>query len=74
MTSKWEDRMDFGKYKGKSVKEVFESDPTYLWWAMKNTNRTNFEKEVKNAVEKRKKEIDDEIYLAMSLDWGDLYN
>jgi hypothetical protein len=31
--------MDFGKYSGKSVGEVFEIDPTYLRWAHNNTER-----------------------------------
>lgn len=26
----------FGKYKGKSVQEIFELDPQYIWWASSN--------------------------------------
>lgn len=30
--------LNFGKYKGKKVSEVLKTDPTYLQWAINNTN------------------------------------
>ena len=57
------------EFKGDTVKEVFEYDATYLWWAMMNTDKTNFTKEVKDAIQKRTEEIDAEKYEDLS--WGD---
>jgi hypothetical protein len=58
MIENWNDKMYFGKFKGQTVKEVFEHDATYLWWAINNTNKTNFKKEVKDAIQKQTEEID----------------
>lgn len=69
MIQNWNDKMTFGKFKGDTVKKVFEYDATYLWWAMTNTDKTNFTKEVKDAVQKRTEEIDAEKY--ENLSWGD---
>ena len=68
MIANWKDKITFGKFKGYTVKKVFEYDATYLWWAMKNTDRTNFTEEVRIAVEKRTKEIKYEKYSDLS--WG----
>jgi len=71
MISNWNDKIDFGKFKGQTVKKVFEYDATYLWWAMMNTDRTNFIKDVKDAIQKRTEEIDAEKYEDLS--WGDFH-
>lgn len=72
MITNWNDKIDFGKFKGKTVKQVFEYDATYLWWAMMNTDRTNFKKEVKDAIQKRTEETDAEN--KKDLSWGNFYN
>ncbi len=69
MIQNWNDKMTFGKFKGYKVKEIFEYDATYLLWAMINTDKTNFTKEVKDAIQKRTKEINAEKYEDLS--WGD---
>ncbi len=69
MITNWNDKITFGKFKGDTVKEVFAYDATYLWWAMINTDKINFTKEVKDAVQKRTEEIDAEKYEDLS--WGD---
>ena len=71
MITNWNDKIDFGKFKGQTVKQVFEYDATYLWWAMINTDRTNFKTEVKDAIQKRTEEIDAEKYEDLS--WGDFH-
>lgn len=71
MIKNWNDKLTFGKFNGRTVKEVFEYDPSYLWWAMMNTDRTNFNKEVKDAIQKRTEEIDAEKYEDLS--WGDFH-
>jgi hypothetical protein len=71
MITNWKDRINFGKFKGKTVRQVFEYDATYLYWAMMNTNRFNFEKEVKDDIQKRTEEIDAEKYEDLS--WGDFH-
>ena len=71
MITNWNDKIDFGKFKGQTVKQVFEYDATYLWWAMVNTDRTNFNKDVKDAIQKRTEEIDAEKYEDLS--WGDFH-
>ena len=32
------DKMTFGRYKGKKVQEVFNKDPKYLLWCVKNVD------------------------------------
>lgn len=32
----WDCKMPYGKYKGKTIREVFESDPYYLLWCWNN--------------------------------------
>lgn len=71
MITNWDDKINFGKYKGWSVKEVFEDDATYLRWAMINTDRVNFEKDVKEAIQKHSAELD--YANERDLDWGDFY-
>ena len=71
MITDWNDKIDFGKFKGQTVKQVFEYDATYLWWAMMNTDRTTFTKKVKEAIQKRTEEIDAEKYEDLS--WGDFH-
>lgn len=71
-TRDWSDKMDFGKFKGQTVRQVFEYDATYLWWAMMNTDRTDFSKDVKEAVQKRTEEIEAERWDEYEdLCWGD---
>lgn len=62
----WNDKMDFGRHKGMTVKQVFDCDATYLWWAMMNTDRTNFSDEIKEAVQKRTEELDIEYFEGLS--------
>ena len=71
MISNWSDKIHFGKFKGKTVKEIFEYDATYLRWLMMNTNRTNFDKNIKDAIQKKAEELDAEKYKDLS--WGDFY-
>ena len=60
----------FGKHKGKSVGECLIKDPEYLYWLMKNTDKTDFSDDLK-------KEIilaEDKAYRARydGMSWGDL--
>ena len=71
MITDWNDKIYFGKFKGQTVKQVFEYDATYLWWAIMNTDRTNLNKDVKDAIQKRTEEIDAEKYEDLS--WGDFH-
>ena len=32
-----EDQLDFGKYKGKTIQEVYSIDPNYLMWLNENS-------------------------------------
>jgi hypothetical protein len=69
MIKNWNDKISFGKFKGDTVKKIFEYDATYLWWAMMSTDKTNFTKEVKDAIQKRTEELNAEKYEGLS--WGD---
>lgn len=71
MITNWNDRIGFGKFKGNTVKKVFEYDATYLRWMMTKTDKTNFTKEIKDAVKKRTEEIDAKEYEDLS--WGDFH-
>ena len=71
MITNWNDKIDFGKFKGQTVKQVFEYDATYLWWVMMNTDKTSFKKEMKDVIQKRTEEIDAEKYEDLS--WGDFH-
>ena len=33
-----EDELTFGKYKGKSIRYIYENDPKYLSWLIQNSN------------------------------------
>ena len=33
-----DDKMTFGKYKGKEIGEIIDDDPSYLEWAVQNTH------------------------------------
>lgn len=35
---KLESKLNFGKYKGKTVKEIQDTDPSYIEWAKKNVS------------------------------------
>jgi len=41
------DVLDFGKFKGKTIEEVLEIQPTYLRWMEDETDLTDFTEEVK---------------------------
>ena len=71
MIANWNDKIDFGKFKGQTVKQVFEYDASYLWWAIMNTDRTGFNKNLKDAIQKRTEELDAEKYEDLS--WGDFH-
>jgi broad specificity phosphatase PhoE len=51
----WDDIIDFGKYEGKSIREVANEDPDYLNFLIKRTKRTDFSAvmfdEVQEAIE-----------------------
>ena len=32
------DRFNFGKHRGKTIKQVIDKDPTYVEWAIKNVD------------------------------------
>ena len=34
----WETTLDFGKYKGRSIMEVFDKNPDYVKWCLKNVD------------------------------------
>lgn len=34
-----QDRLDFGKHRGKTLEEVIEEDPRYIRWALREIDR-----------------------------------
>lgn len=42
---KLEDKLDFGKYEGYTVKELIKKDPDYLAWACDNIDWFNLDQE-----------------------------
>jgi len=62
-----ETKLNFGKYKGTTVKELFDLDKdSYLLWIYENFNAT-FSKEIEEELEWRLAENDD---IARSFIWG----
>lgn len=45
-----DDVMDFGKYKGKSVEDVLEEDPSYLLWLLENSERFEVDDALQDAI------------------------
>lgn len=64
------DIISFGKHKGKSIEECLIKDPEYLYWLMKNTNRTDFDNDLKNEIRNAEEKAYRARYDGMS--WGDL--
>jgi hypothetical protein len=62
--------INFGKHKGKSVSECLIKDPEYLYWLMKNTDKTDFSDDLKKEI----KSAEDKAYRARydGMSWGDL--
>jgi uncharacterized protein (DUF3820 family) len=50
------DKMDFGKYKGKDIAQVACKDPQYLMWAEVNRERFSMNKEARLYTWKKYKE------------------
>lgn len=46
----WNDKLDFGKYRKLTVREVFEKDPAYLKWVMESTERAAFPEKIEHAI------------------------
>lgn len=49
--SKLRDKFDFGKYKGKIVKEVIDEDPFYVNWANQNVGKVELGRKAKKRLE-----------------------
>ena len=71
---KKKDVIDFGKYKGQTVKHVFDNNPRYLSWMVNNTNRTDFKKKFLYCIERRCDDLEmDLLFNEMGLGWFDLH-
>jgi len=64
------DIITFGKHKGKLVSECLIKDPEYLYWLMKNTDRTDFDTDLIKEISI----AEDKAYRARydGMSWGDL--
>lgn len=65
--------IDFGKYKGNTVKKILAEDPSYLVWAHDNTDRLKLRKDIYIEANDLSEEIEaerNEYYGGLSL--GDL--
>ncbi len=65
--------MTFGKHKGKTVKEVMETDASYLLWADENVQGFELSNYLRDKAEEYSYEdnMDDLIFDYMAEDWGD---
>lgn len=63
------DIINFGKHKGKSVRDVMLEEPSYLVWLMTDTDRTSFDLHLKQKIVSKANERTMEEREDMS--WGD---
>lgn len=67
-------KLDFGKYKGKTVKAILDEDPSYLVWAHEETDRLRLRKDIYQKASDLKEEIDSERHADMGWgDWSDMH-
>ena len=59
--------LDFGKYKGKTLDEVADIDPSYICWLHENVKTVRIPKWLVEACERDVREEDAELY-------GDMYS
>ena len=59
--------LDFGKYKGKTLEEVADIDPSYICWLHENVKTVRIPKWFAVACEGAVREEDEELY-------GDMYS
>lgn len=59
--------LDFGKYKGKTLDEVGDIDPSYICWLHENVKTVKISKWLVEACERDVREEDEELY-------GDMYS
>lgn len=67
------DKITFGKHKGKRVSEVIRIDPQYLVWLDENTDKTEFDIPLIHHIQKMARVHEDEYYDRKyeDMDWGD---
>lgn len=70
------DKMNFGKYRNRTIQEVIEDDPTYIEWALDNVDWFELDDEAMDVYEKAIKEHyrDDDLSVWWDedkLDYGD---
>jgi DNA polymerase-3 subunit epsilon len=46
------EKFNFGKHKGKSVREIFKSEPQYYEWIMRSDFPLDFKQKIKSIKEK----------------------
>lgn len=67
-------KLDFGKYRGRTVKAILDIDPSYLVWAHEKTNMLKLRKDIYQKASDLKEEIDSERYYDMGWgDWADMH-
>jgi hypothetical protein len=67
------DILDFGKYKGMSIKDVYKIDASYLLWAIENINRFDLPEELELRIEEKADEERHDYYVD-NLDYEDFYD
>ena len=62
-------KLNFGKYKGYTIKEVYDRNASYLRWALENTNKLVLSDKDIELIEE-KAEAEDRDYLEEQSDYG----
>jgi len=70
MLEKWDDVIWFGKYKGRTVAEIFTEDIGYLKWLIDETDKTLFPHDMEDMIFESFYESTD-YGLYDDLDWSD---
>lgn len=63
-------KIDFGKYKGKTVKTILDEDPSYLIWAHEQTERLKLRSDIYKKAIEFQEEIDSERFESLDYSWG----
>jgi len=65
------DKILFGKYKGKTISEIAEENPGYIVWLDENVKTISIDQKIVADCEEISDEENDYAWMGNEFDWGD---
>lgn len=56
------DRLPFGKYRGRTVRDIMNNDPQYLWWVIENMIDFRIADELHDEIERDALELNETFW------------